>query len=113
MLLLTEDALLVCKHELGKVAIVPTQELVTIGGRLVLVEPNPESRPIAGCPNIGATIKPCLQTLKVRTGYSDWMRIEGKPICLDTVVGFTDGTPPGLVEYKVNFAGQEFVEEAP
>jgi hypothetical protein len=113
MLLLTEDALLVCTHELGKVAIVPTQKLVRIEDRLVLVEPNPEERPISGCPNIGATIKPCLQTLKVRTGYSTWLRIEGRPICLDTVVGFTDGTPPGVVEYKVNSAGQELVEEVP
>jgi hypothetical protein len=113
MLLLTQDALLVCQHELGKVGIVPTQDLVRIEDRLVLVEPNPEGRPITGCPNIGATIKPCLQTLKVRTGYSEWIRIEGKPICLDSVVGFTDGTPPGVVEYKVSFAGQGFVGELP
>lgn len=113
MLLLTEDALLVCQHELGKVGIEPTQDLVRIEDRLVLVEPNPESRPISGCPNIGATIKPCLNTLKVRTGYSEWIRIEGQPVCLDSVVGFTDGTPPGVVEYKVNFAGQELVEELP
>lgn len=113
MLLLTEDALVVCTHELGKVAIVPTQDLVRVEDRLVLVEPNPESRPISGCPNIGATIKPCLNTLRVRTGYSEWIRIEGRPVCLDTVVGFTDGTPPGVVEYKVNNAGQPFVEEAP
>ena len=33
MLVLTEDAILVCKHELGKVKNKPTQELVTIDGR--------------------------------------------------------------------------------
>ena len=113
MLLLTEDALVVCQHELGKVGIVPTQDLVRVDGRRVLVEPNPEGRPIAGCPNIGATIKPCTQTLKVRTGYSEWIRIEGQPVCLDTVVGFTDGTPPGIVEYQVRNPGQQLVEELP
>jgi hypothetical protein len=92
---------------------VPTQDLVKVEGRRVLVEPNPESRPISGCPNIGATIKPCLTTLKVRTGYSEWIRIEGRPVCLDSVVGFTDGTPPGVVEYQVRSAGQIFVEELP
>lgn len=113
MLLLTEDALVVCQHELGKVGIVPTQDLVRIDGRRVLVEPNPEGRPISGCPNVGATIKPCLQTLKVRTGYSEWIRIEGRPVCLDSMAGFTDGTPPGLVEYQVRNAGQPLVEELP
>jgi hypothetical protein len=113
MLLLTEDALLVCQHELGKVGIEPTQDLVKVTGRRVLVEPNPEGRSISGCPNLGATIKPCLNTLAVRTGYSEWIRIEGQPVCLDSVVGFTDGTPPGVVEYQVRSAGQEFVEELP
>ena len=47
---LTEDARLVCKHQMGKVQVVPTQSLVTIGGRRVLVAPDPEGRPINGCP---------------------------------------------------------------
>lgn len=112
MLLLTEDALLICKHRLGKVDIKPTQDLVTIGRRRVLVDDNPEGRPINGCPNIGATIKPCTHTLRVQVGYSEWIRIEGKQVCLDTVTGLTDGTPPGTVKYIVQRPGQEFVQEA-
>ncbi len=113
MLFLTEDAVLVCKHELGRVGIVPTQDLVFVDGRRVLVDPDPESRPITGCPNIGATIKPCVTTLKVERGYSEWLRIAGRRVCLGTVTGLTDGTPPGVVEYKVRSAGQEYVEEVP
>lgn len=113
MLILTEDAVLLCQHQLGKVGLVPTQTLVTVGGRKVLVQPNPEGRPISGCPNIGATIKPCLTTLKVSAGYSQWIRVDGQPLCLDTVTGYTDGTPPGVVEYQVRSAGQAFVEEKP
>ena len=113
MKILTEDATLVCKHELGIVGIEPTQDLVTINGRKVLVTPNPEHRPITGCPNIGATIKPCTHTLKVQVGYSDFIRIEGQSICLDTVTGYTDGTPPGVVKYVVRKPGQEFVSEEP
>jgi hypothetical protein len=111
MKLLTEDAVLICSHELGIVDIQATQDLVTIEGRQALVEKNPESRPIKGCPNIGATIKPCQQTLRVQVGYSDFIRIEGKRICLDSVRGLTDGTPPGTVPYKVREPGQSFVSE--
>lgn len=108
---LTEDALLVCAHELGHVHNQPTQSLLTIAGRRVLVEPNPEGKSISGCPNIGLTIKPCTSTLKVQVGYSAYIRVDGKRICLDTVTGLTDGTPPGTVKYKVRSPGQNLVEE--
>jgi hypothetical protein len=111
MLLLTEDAILNCKHALGVVKIVAGQSLVTVAGRKLLIERDPESRPIGGCPNVGATIKPCTTTLAVQVGYSDLVRIDGKRICLDTVTGLTDGTPPGTVKYNVNVAGQNLVAE--
>lgn len=111
MRLLTEDALLVCRHELGTVDIKATQDLVTIAGRRVLVDDNPENRRITKCPNVGPTIKPCQLTLKVKQGYSDLVRIAGKAVCLDTVTGLTDGTPPGTVEYHVRGPGQEWVSE--
>jgi hypothetical protein len=111
MHLMTEDALVVCTHELGIVGIVAGQTLVTIGRRKVLVEIDPQGRPIGGCPNVGPSIKPCLTTLVVKQGYSSLLRINGKRVCLDTVTGFTDGTPPGVVKYKVNNPGQNLVEE--
>ncbi len=108
---LTEDAVLVCAHELGVVGISATQDLVTINGRRVLVAVDPESRPIIGCPNVGPTIKPCTSTLPVEQGYSDLIRINGRRVCLDPVTGLTDGTPPGTVKYHVRSAGQTLVEE--
>jgi hypothetical protein len=111
MKLLTEDAKLVCTHELGGVVNSPTQDWVTINQKRILVEINPEGRKIVGCPNIGATFKPCTTTLKVTVGYSDLVRIDGKRICLDTVTGFTNGTPPGTIKYKVNDSGQSLVSE--
>ena len=115
-LVLTEDATLVCNHETGRVGIEATQGLVTISKtkgavRRVLVERNPEGRPITGCP-LAPPLKPCLTTLAVREGYSDLLRIDGKRVCIDTVTGFTDGTPPGVVKYKVRRAGQDFVSSA-
>jgi hypothetical protein len=112
MKLLTEDAVLVCDHQLGIVQNQTSQSIVTINGRKVLVENDPEGRTIKGCPNIGLTIKPCNTTLKVQQGYSDMTRIDGKRVCLDTVTGLTDGTPPGAVNYKVRTPGQALVDQA-
>jgi hypothetical protein len=112
MLVLTEDAGVYCKHGPGKVSNKPTQELVTIAGRKVLVEPDPVGRPIAGCPSV-VPFKPCLTTLAVVKGYSEFIRVQGRRLCLDTITGFTDGTPPGVVTYVVRSAGQEFVSEMP
>lgn len=108
---LTEDAVLVCAHELGMVGIIATQDLVTVERRRVLVKADPEQRPITGCPNTGPTIKPCTSTLAVKTGYSDWIHIQGRPVCLDTVTGLTDGTPPGTVKYRVRRPGQDWIAE--
>ncbi len=109
---LTQDAVLKCKHVAGLVAIVATQDWLTIEGRRVLLAPDPEGRPISGCPNIGATIKPCTSTLKVQQGYSGLLRADGRAVCLDPVSGLTDGTPPGIVKYEVFAPGQDFVGEA-
>jgi hypothetical protein len=111
MLFLTEDELVACKHG-GIVDIVPTQDLVTIESRKVLVEIDPEGRPIGGCPNVSAVIKPCTATLPVLEGYSGFIRIDGRRVCLDTVTGLTDGTPPMTVKYVVRNPGQSFVSEA-
>jgi hypothetical protein len=111
MFFLTEDALLICDHVVGRVNIVSTQNLVTIRHRHVLVEADPEQRPISMCPNIGVTIKPCQLTLAVREGYSAFIRIEGRRVCLDTVIGTTDGTPPSTVNYLVRDPGQILVSQ--
>lgn len=113
MKLLSEDARLICAHQLGSVGLSPLQDLVRVDGRRLLVEHDPEGRPISGCPNVGATIKPCTSTLKVTVGYSDLVRIDGRRACLDTVSGLTDGTPPGMVKYSVHLPGQVLVEESP
>jgi hypothetical protein len=111
MFFITEDAKVVCLHERGIINNAPSQDWVTIASRRVLVENDPEGRSIDGCPNSGVGIKKCTSTLKVISGYSVLIRIGGKRLCLDTITGLTDGTPPGLVLYKVNAAGQPFVQE--
>ena len=108
MKLLTEDADLVCAHR-GVVKIEPTQRLVTIDGRRVLVETDPEGKEINRCPNRGPHIKKCGKTLRVRVGYSTFVRIDGRRVCLDNLSGLTNGTPPGVVKYLVRDPGQHLV----
>ncbi len=111
--LLTDKARLVCQHKTGALVIFATQTLVRIAGSYVLVggliKGDPEFQPILGCPNFGLTIKPCTMSLKVKTGYSSFIFINGRPACLDSVSGLTDGTPPGIVNYEVARPGQDFV----
>jgi hypothetical protein len=111
MLWLTLDAVVVCAHQRGRVGLIATQALVHVDGQPVLVQADPEQRPISGCPSYGPGLKPCTSTLPVQHGYSDWTRIEGRPVCLDTVTGFTDGSPPGAVKYLVSDPGQSWVDQ--
>jgi hypothetical protein len=106
----TLEGLLQCGH-LGRVGLTASQYWVRIGGQPVLVRADPEGRPISGCPNIGPSIKPCATTLAVKSGYSTWVRVDGRPVVLDSVRGLTEGTPPGVVEYHATSAGQTLVSE--
>lgn len=111
MKVLTEKADLRCNHQAGIVDVIPGQSLVQINGRRVMVEHAPVGRPISGCPNYGPTIKPCTATVNVIFGYSNLVQIDGRRICLNTISGLTDGTPPGVVHYKVIDPGQQLVDE--
>lgn len=112
MLLLTEKARLYCAHQTGRVQLKTSQTLVRIEGDIVLVEPDPVACTIAGCTNSAAGNFPCTLTLNVKRGYSDLVRIEGHPITLRHLLGLTNGTLPGTVEYSVNDPGQNWVSEA-
>lgn len=105
---LTENAVLLCSHKLGVVSNTTTQHFVTIKHRRVLIESNPLNRPIGGCPNAGPTIKPCTSTVAVKEGYSRFIRIRGRRVCLSSISGMTDGTPPGNT-FSVNHPGQRLV----
>lgn len=111
MKFLTNKAKLTCKHITGVVQLFTFQNLVTIEGDPVLVDNDPEVKPILGCCNISPTIKPCSFTLKVTKGYSDFIFINNKAVSLDTVTGLTDGTAPGTIQYIVRNPGQHFVSE--
>ncbi len=111
MQVITEDALLICTHVTGTIELKPMQNWVTINGRRVLVENDPEGRAIKNCPNSNPVIGivPCTLTFAVRQGYSDFIRVDGHRVCLDTVRGLTNGSPAGEPQYYVRQPGQDFV----
>lgn len=110
MRLLTKEAVIVCDHG-GKVQVVPSQLTVFIANSPVLVEGDTLLKAIAGCPNVGPTIKPCTLTLSVESGQSSLIRINGRPVMTDEAGGGTDGTPPMATKYKVLKSGQDIVSQ--
>ncbi|KXU87043.1 hypothetical protein CR51_36260 [Caballeronia megalochromosomata] len=115
MLALTEDAVIVCAHQKGRVQITPSQDFCRADGRRLLVDDDPEHRHISGCPNLNPAIgiKPCTSTLGVDEGYSDFVRIGGRRLCIAPLSGHTDGTPSGAVEYLTRDPGQHFIDCKP
>lgn len=109
----TIDADIRCEHKLGRVAPIAPEPLVFVEGRPVQTDGDPSGRPIGGCPNIGVSIKPCTKTEAVAQGESGFVFILGKPVVRADLEGLTDGTPQGLVRYKVEDPGQSLVTEAP
>ncbi|MFN8530509.1 MAG: hypothetical protein U0670_18045 [Anaerolineae bacterium] len=109
MKLLTAQAMLPCTHETGITSNNPSQKWVTIQQSPVLVEPDPVGWTIKGCSNV-VMQKPCTTTLRVLAGYSTFIKVNGMAVCLDTLTGITDGTPPGAAYYKVRRPGQDFVQ---
>jgi hypothetical protein len=114
MKILTEQALLVCEHELGHVKNQPSQNFVRIGGQRVLVEDDPKGRSISGCPLPPPPFPggpPCLHTITVEpASYSALLTVHGHRICLDITTGLTDGMTSGTIKYKVRNPGQTLVE---
>lgn len=106
---LSKKAVIKCGHD-GIVSVVASQQLVTVAGEPVLVQPDPQGRGIVACPNIGLSVKPCTSTLAVRTGYSGFVTVRGHAVCLDTVTGPTDGVDAQIVMYTVRRPGQTLVE---
>ena len=112
MMFLTDKSDLKCPHK-GVVRNKPSQDWVTIEKNPVLVDNDPELRDIDRCPFHGPPgTKACGKTLlQVVSGYSAFIRIDGHAVCLDNLLGFTDGVPPGF-RYNVVDPEQHFVSGA-
>jgi hypothetical protein len=108
MKVLTEKADLRCTHlHSGRITVPASQDWVTIADVPIPVDSDPVPRPVAGC-NIFPS-SACKTTFAVLQGYSELVRIGGKRICLQSLMGPTVAVPPGT--FEVVDPGQDFVEE--
>lgn len=111
MKIITDRTDLRCDHG-GKLnGVFSSDPLVKIDGASVLVDGDLLMKPVSGCPNIGATIKPCMLTLTMNSGRSSFIKINHRSVLVDTATGITDGTPPGVIKYSVFMPNQGLVEE--
>ncbi len=108
VLVLTENALLLCGH-MGRVQISASQDWVTIEGRPVLVATDPAGKGI-DCPFLAGG-QPCLGTGPVQQGYSTLLKIGGHAVCRADVQGPT--LPMLVAHYTVSQPGQSLVSETP
>jgi hypothetical protein len=106
---LTEKGLVQCLHPgAGTVGVAVTQSFVRINGGRVNVKANTVKRGISGCKHPASTnSKPCTSTLNDNGAYSEFIFINGKPPCFNSITGVTDSVPPS--SYKVMRTGQKFV----
>lgn len=111
MKIITEKTDLRCAHG-GKVSgLFSTAPFVKINGASVLVDGDLLLKPIVGCPNMSATIKPCFLNLSMNTGKSSFIKVNGRSVLLENATGITDGTPPGVIKYSVFLSNQNLVKE--
>ena len=109
VLLLRKDAVLLCGH-MGVVQISASQGWVTVEGKALLVDSDPENKTISGCPNL-ASGQPCVKTGTVLKGYSTFIRIDGNAVCRQELEGLA--LPMVVYHYAVASPGQHLVSEAP
>ena len=96
--ILTSNAVITCIHG-GQVTLIPTQSQVLIQGGAVMCEPDLVGAPIVGCaqPPTPAT-KPCTMVVSTLPGSTSLtVMVGGRPPYLATLVGITDGVPPGAL----------------
>ena len=98
-----------CGH-VGSAALVAQQHWLRVLGSPAITESDPVGWAISGCPNLATNLKPCTVTGAVMTGYSGYVRVDGRRMTLQTLVGGTDSVTPST--YRVADPGQTLVDES-
>jgi len=104
---LTKASTLVCAHQ-GTVQLIPSQIKLKVDGQSVLVMGDIVGNPIAGCVTpVTPASKPCTTVVSMITGAATELKVDGKPVLLETAMGMTDGvTPAPTNTWNVRTAGQ-------
>lgn len=114
---LTKKGVVRCSHRGplgGRVSVHVTQRFVRIAGGAVNIASNTLNCSIndLSCSIITDVTKgifACKKTITVDGGYSKFITIEGKAVCLDHITGKTLSNPAGGM-YNVRNPGQRFVK---
>jgi hypothetical protein len=107
---LTGQSVLKCAH-MGTVALAPSQDFVRIEGESVLIDPDTVGRPVRACPMATPANPPCTKTVNAdrSASFSDFVRIDGRGVCLDTATGMTNWSKLAVIPYSVISPAQDFV----
>ena len=81
----------------GNVSVTSTAKL-KVNGNPVLLKSSIAGKSVSDCktPTSNST-SPCLSVTSVTVGEASKLKVGGNPVMLDTLVGTTDGVPPGTV----------------
>jgi hypothetical protein len=92
---LTTGSTVGCGHSPGKVSTSSTAKL-RVGTDAVLIETSIKGKSVSSC-STQTTDKtsPCKTVSSVASGLATKLTAGGKPVALATIVGVTDGVPPG------------------
>lgn len=106
---LTTGTSVTCGHQ-GKVSTNGTAKL-TVNGQNVLLRSGVEGQSVKNNPPADLdscttkktnTTSPCAAVLSVSTGEATKLKVGGKPVLLDTLMGTTNGNPPGTLSVQAN-----------
>lgn len=106
---LTESSTVKCSSQ-GTVQLTAGQSKLTVGGAKVLVQGDLAGATISGCtivtdPNTGK--KQCTAVIAPANGAATKLKVDGKPVLLDTAQGPADGLAPVPETFSVQSAGQD------
>lgn len=101
-----------CEHR-GGVQIRPSQDWVTIDGRLLLVEGDLDHRPIVLCRGgaevVGVTRCRSIATVDDDLSHSHLVAIDGRGVVLSTASGTTDWSSVAIARWTLGNPGQLWV----
>lgn len=110
MMYLVYGISLCCSHE-GEVQVSRPLNSLTLNGNPILCVDDLIGAEIRGCKQQGPGLKPCGTVRSVLTGRSEGIMVDGKVPLLQSVIGLTDGMPPGtVIAKKVNCDAQTLVK---
>lgn len=103
---ITEGSTIKCPHQ-GTIKFTASQQLLKIDGKAVLVVDDISSGTVSGCINLtnptSGTVQ-CQKVLSMTAGAATKLKVDGKPVLLETAKGMTNGLPANI--WSVQSAGQ-------